>query len=138
MSNDEEKTSILIVDDKPENLLSLEAILEDLDLDIVRCTSGKDALWAVLKQDFSLIILDVYMPDMDGYETAKMIREKVKTKNIPIIFLTAVKKESEDVLKGFEAGGTYYLRKPIDPENLKNKVVGAIESYKRKLTETED
>lgn len=92
--------NILIVDDKPANLLALQKILKRPGLNIVEAKSGNDALSLVLEHKFALILLDVQMPDMDGFETAEIIRENEETKNIPIIFVTAISKERKYVFKG--------------------------------------
>ena len=114
--------SILVVDDRPENLLSIEALLEGSDCDIVKVTSGQQALREALKKDFALVHLDVQMPDMDGFETAELLRSSNRTKYIPIIFVTAISKEQYHVFKGYESGAVDYLLKPIEPNILRNKV----------------
>ncbi len=119
--NKTEKENILIVDDRPEDLLALKKLLKRPDLNIITATSGNDALAMVLEHDFALILLDVYMPDMDGFETAELMRENDKTKRIPIIFITAISKEQKYVCKGYDAGAVDYLFKPLDPDILKSK-----------------
>ncbi len=126
-----EKQNILLVDDRPENLLALETILENPELNIVKATSGKEALWLLLEYKFALVILDVQMPDMDGFETAELIRGKEKTKHIPIIFVTAISKEQKYVFKGYQAGAVDYLFKPIEPAILKSKVNIFLELHKQ-------
>lgn len=116
------KTSVLIVDDKPENLLAFETLLDDPGLDLVMATSGYEALARVLEHDFAVILLDVQMPEMDGFEVAELIRGYEKTKQIPIIFITALSKESSHVFKGYRSGAVDFLFKPIEPEILKSKV----------------
>ncbi len=130
--NKTEKENILIVDDRPENLLALEKLLKRPDLNIVRATSGNDALAMVLELDFALILLDVQMPDMDGFETAELMRENDDTKRIPIIFVTAISKEQKYVFKGYDAGAVDYLFKPLDPDILKSKVNVFLELHKQK------
>ena len=122
MVKDTRKASVLIVDDKPENLLAFEALLDDPDLDLVMATSGYEALAKVLEHDFAVILLDVQMPEMDGFEVAELIRGYEKTKRIPIIFITALSKESSHVFKGYRSGAVDFLFKPIEPEILKSKV----------------
>lgn len=115
------RVKILLVDDRPANLLTLESILEDLGQDIVKATSGKEALRHVLRDDFAVILLDVKMPDMDGFETATLIRERERSRHTPIVFLTAHKDE-EHVFRGYYAGAVDFLYKPINPEVLRSKV----------------
>ena len=124
-----EKTNILLVDDKPENLVALEAILEDLDQNLVKAGSGQEALRLVLKEDFAVILMDVQMPNMDGYETAKLIRGRKQSQNIPIIFLTAIYESEESVFKGYSIGAVDYLFKPFAPEILHSKVMTFVELY---------
>jgi signal transduction histidine kinase len=112
---------ILLVDDKPENLVALEAVLDGLGQQLIKAQSGKDALRACLEHDFAAILLDVKMPDMDGFETAAMIREREQSKDTPIIFLTALKSE-EHLFRGYYMGAVDYLYKPIVPEVLRSKV----------------
>ncbi len=130
--NDNEKVSILIVDDRPENLLVLESILEKIDLNIVKALSGNEALGLMLTEEFALVLLDVQMPDMDGFETAELMRSSEKTKFVPIIFVTAISKENSSIFKGYEVGAVDYLFKPIDPIILKSKVNVFIELYIQK------
>lgn len=127
-----EKVNILLVDDRPENLMALEASLEDLDLNIVKATSGNEALSLMLENDFALVLLDVQMPDMNGFETAEVMRESEGTKNIPIIFVTAISKDQKYVFKGYDMGAVDYLFKPLDPEILKSKAKVFINLHKQK------
>src|SRR5688572_12767674 len=117
----QETVSILLVDDKPENLVALEAVLEAPGHELITAQSGKEALRACLEHDFATILLDVKMPDMDGFETAAMIRERDRSCDTPIIFLTALKSE-EHLFRGYYMGAVDYLYKPIVPEVLKSKV----------------
>lgn len=117
-----EGINILLVDDHPENLLALEAVLDAPEYRLVRAQSGMEALRLLLKESFSLILLDVHMPGLNGYETAALIRERPKTRDIPIIFITAVNKSEEDVEKGYSVGAVDYIIKPFDPDSLKTKV----------------
>ncbi len=94
------RANILMVDDRPENLMSLEAILEPLNQNLVRAYSGEEALKYLLRQDFAVILLDVQMPGIDGFETASLIKERERTRHIPIIFLTAISKEDRYVFRG--------------------------------------
>ncbi len=127
-----EKFNILIVDDHPENLLALESILENPDLNILKASSGNEALGLLLDYDVSLVLLDVQMPGMDGFETAELMRSNDRTKNIPIIFVTAISKQRKHIFKGYEAGAVDYLYKPLDLEILKSKINAFIEFFKHK------
>lgn len=115
-------TNILLVDDKQENLLALEAILEIPDLNIFTALSGNTALGLMLENDFAVVILDVRMPGMDGFEVAELMRKSEKTKFIPIIFVTAFSKDESYIFKGYEIGAVDYLFKPLDPVILRSKV----------------
>jgi two-component system cell cycle response regulator len=123
---------VLLVDDRPENLLALESLLEDLDVNIAKATSGNEALSLMLKRDFGVVLLDVQMPEMDGFETAELMRGNERTKRIPIIFVTAISKEERYVFQGYEAGAVDYLFKPLIPEILRSKVSVFIELEKRR------
>lgn len=116
------RVNILLVDDHPENLFALEAVLDGPGYHLVRAHSGMEALKLLLKGDFSLILLDVCMPVLNGFETAALIRERPKTRDIPIIFITAVNKSDEDEAKGYAVGAVDYVIKPFDPDALKAKV----------------
>lgn len=124
--------NILIVDDRAENLLVLESLLENMDCNIIKALSGNEALGLMLDYDFALVLLDVQMPDMDGFETAELMRSNLKTKYIPIIFVTAISKEQKCIFKGYEVGAVDYLFKPIEPIILQSKVRIFIELYKQK------
>jgi CheY-like chemotaxis protein len=117
-----ERAKILLVDDRPENLLALEAILSALDQELVRANSGEEALRALLKDEFALILLDARMPGMDGFETAARIKGRNRTKNVPIIFLTAVDTDKNNTFRGYAAGAADYISKPFDPWVLRAKV----------------
>lgn len=116
------KPLILLVDDRVENLISLESVLENLDTETYRALSGNEALALTLKHDFALVLLDVQMPEMDGFETAELMRSNPKTRHLPIIFLTAGMKESQWQFKGYDSGAVDYLTKPIEPVILRSKV----------------
>lgn len=126
----QEQVKILLVDDKPENLVALEAVLDDLGEVLVKAHSGKEALRSCLEHDFAVILLDVKMPDMDGFETAAMIRERERSRNTPIIFLTALKSE-EHLFRGYYMGAVDYLYKPIVPEVLRSKVTVFVDLTKK-------
>jgi signal transduction histidine kinase len=121
--------NILMVDDHPENLLALEAILGDLGHNLVKAASGREALRHLLAEEFALILLDAAMPEMDGYETAELIRSREKTRKTPIIFLTADYKSESQVFKGYAVGAIDYLLKPYVPEVLRSKVTAFVELY---------
>ncbi len=127
-----EKQSILLVDDRPENLFALESILDDPALKLVKAISGNEALGLMLEHDFAMVLLDVQMPDMDGFETATLMRGSERTRHVPIIFVTAISKEQQYVFKGYDAGAVDYLFKPIDPEILKSKVKVFLDLDKQK------
>jgi PAS domain S-box-containing protein len=116
------KVNILMVDDHPENLLALEAVLISPNYHLVSANSGKEALKCMLKQDFAVILLDVQMPGLNGFETAKLIKAREKTKHVPIIFITAISQDMEHVHQGYEAGAIDYIFKPFHPETLKQKI----------------
>ncbi len=124
-------TNLLLVDDRPENLIALEAILEPLGQNLVRAESGLEALRHLLTMDFALILLDVQMPELDGFETAKLIKQRERTRAIPIIFLTAISKEPKNVFQGYSAGAVDYIFKPFDPEILRSKVSVFIDLHRK-------
>lgn len=122
---------ILLVDDNRKNLLALEGILECLEQNLVKVTSGKEALKCLMQMDFAVILLDVHMPDMEGFETAKIIRTRQQNQHTPIIFLTAISKSEMFVFKGYSVGAVDYLVKPIVPEILISKVGVFIELFQK-------
>jgi PAS domain S-box-containing protein len=125
---------ILMIDDRPENLLALEVLLAGENYTFVKATSGKEALKILLKeQDFAIILMDVLMPVMDGFETAKLIRESEKFRYVPIIFLTANTDKQEDIFKGYETGAVDFMVKPLSKEILKAKVSVFAELYKKNI-----
>src|SRR5882724_6108790 len=117
-----DKAVILIVDDKDANRLVLESLLSAKDRLLLKASSGEEALKITLNKDVDLIILDVQMPGMDGFEAAQILKSNRKTKNIPIIFATAESKERKLMMKGYDEGAVDYLFKPLDPEIVKAKV----------------
>ncbi len=123
------RAGILLVDDRPANLLALEAILEPLDLDLVRANSGEEALKHLLRREFALVLLDVQMPGMDGFETAAAIRAHPRTAELPIIFITAISRDAANIFTGYANGAVDYLLKPFDPEILRAKVSVFVELY---------
>ena len=116
-----DRVKILIVDDLKENHLVMESVLSDPELDIIKAMSGEEALALCIEHDFAVIFMDVQMPVMDGFEVAEILRSIEKTKNIPIIFVTAINKEQQSIFKGYEVGAVDYLPKPIDPIVLRSK-----------------
>jgi diguanylate cyclase (GGDEF)-like protein len=128
----ESKINILLVDDRPENLMAMEAVLERPELNIVKAQSGNDALAATLERDFALVLLDVQMPDMDGFEVAHLMKKNEKTRYIPIIFLTAISKEKKYIFKGYQTGAVDYLLKPLETEILKSKVDVFLQLHRQK------
>ncbi|MGW5155316.1 response regulator [Nonomuraea wenchangensis] len=124
-----DRAKILLVDDREENLIALEAILSSLDLVPVRARSGEEALKALLNTEFALILLDVRMPGMDGFETAAHIKRRERTRNIPIIFLTVVDSAPDYAFRSYAAGAVDYLTKPFDPWVLRAKVSVFAELY---------
>jgi PAS domain S-box-containing protein len=127
----QEPVEILIVDDRAENLLALEAILEPLGQTLVRAHSGDEALRLLLTHDFAMILLDVQMPGIDGFETARLIKSRERTKYIPIIFLTAISKDEEYVFEGYSVGAVDYLTKPFQPDILRSKVNVFVDLYQK-------
>ena len=123
---------ILIVDDKPENLIALEKLLGDFDCEIIKAGSGNEALAKTLEHNFALALIDVQMPDMDGYETVKLMRQVDKTHLLPVIFLSAIYFENEYLVQGIEAGAVDFITKPIQPRILLGKVKVFLELYEQK------
>jgi CheY-like chemotaxis protein len=124
--------TVLMVDDRSENLLALEAILAGLGHQLVRASSGEEALKRLLVDDVALILLDVQMPGMDGFETAQHIKSRERTRDIPIVFLTAIDGEAHQAFRGYAAGAVDYLSKPFDPWVLRAKVSVFIELHERR------
>ena len=125
----EAKANILLVDDRPESLLALEVVLADLGQNLVRADSGTQALRCVLMQDFAVILLDVHMPGMNGFETAALIRERERSMHTPIVFLTASDQSELAVFQGYSVGAVDYLIKPFAPEILKSKVAVFVDLF---------
>jgi PAS domain S-box-containing protein len=137
---DHEPVEILLVDDRPENLLALEAILEPLNQKLIRAHSGDEALRMLLQHDCAVILLDVQMPGINGFETARLIKARERTKYIPIIFLTAISKEEEYVFEGYSVGAVDYMAKPFQPDILRSKVNVYVDLYlkQKQLTKQQD
>ncbi|MCC7317234.1 MAG: response regulator [Bacteroidales bacterium] len=130
--NQQPKFNILIVDDRPENLLTLEGILENDELNILKANSGNEALSVMLDHNIALVLMDVQMPGMDGFEVAEIMRSSERTKYIPIIFVTAISKQRQHIFKGYESGAVDYLYKPLDLEILQSKIKAFIDFFQRK------
>ncbi|MCU0820971.1 MAG: diguanylate cyclase [Spirochaetes bacterium] len=126
------KAKILLVDDIPDSLYAIEEILREQDCCIVKALSGQDALKKIIEYEFALVLLDVQMPEMDGYETAELIHATKDTEELPIIFLTAINKEEKHIARGYKAGAVDYLFKPVDPAVLQSKVRIFLQMYYRK------
>ncbi len=125
------KAKILLVDDQPKNLLALNAMLEPLGQELVQASSGKEALRHLLRDEFALVLLDVQMPVLDGYEVAELIRGREKSRAVPIIFLTAIHRDQRLVARAYTVGAVDYILKPIEPEILRSKVAVFIELYQK-------
>ena len=121
---------ILLVDDRPKNLVALEALLEDLGQTLVKANSGRQALKQLLDHDVAVVLLDVQMPGLDGFQTAEMIRQRDRTKHTPIIFVTGISKDHDQVLRGYSLGAVDYIFKPIDPVILRSKVMVFVELFR--------
>jgi CheY-like chemotaxis protein len=124
-----QKARILLVDDRAENLIALEAILSSLNQQLVPVRSGEAALKALLTDEFAVILLDVVMPGMDGFETAAHIKRRARTHDVPIIFLTAAGAEPDHAFRGYAAGAVDYIAKPFDPWVLRAKVAVFVDLY---------
>src|SRR2546426_12250317 len=125
-----DKANILLVDDHPGKLLSYQAILDGMGGNLVLAHSGREALQCLLKDEFALILLDVVMPEMDGFETATLIRERPRLKETPIIFLTAFDTSDFDRLKGYQMGAVDFVFAPVVPGILRAKVAVFVELYR--------
>jgi two-component system sensor histidine kinase/response regulator len=125
------RARVLLVDDRPDNLLALTAVLEPLGADLVTARSGEEALRHLLGEEFAVIVLDVQMPVLDGFETARLIKQRERTRHIPIVFLTAISGEPEHYLRGYEVGAVDYVYKPFAPEILRAKVRVFMELWQR-------
>ena len=128
---DDERVEILLVDDAPDKILALEAALSDLDQTVVKASSGSEALRLVLKRDFAVILLDINMPGMDGFETATLIRQRKSSAHTPIIFVTSFSTADVEVYRGYSLGAVDYLFTPVTPEVLRSKVTVFVELAKK-------
>ncbi|MFH1937516.1 MAG: response regulator, partial [Bacteroidota bacterium] len=131
MEHMNEKFNLLIVDDRKENLITLESIIDNPELNIIKVLSGNEALAAMLEHNISLVLMDVQMPGMDGFETAELMRGSERTKHIPIIFITATYRQPKQIFRGYESGAVDYLYKPLDRKILQNKIRAYIEFFKQ-------
>ena len=129
---DQSQFKILLVDDRPENLITLEGILESPELVIYKAGSGNEALGLLLEHNFALVLMDVQMPGMDGFETAEIMRANDRTKHVPIIFVTAINKQRKHIFQGYQSGAVDYLYKPLDLEILKNKIKAFVEFFRHR------
>lgn len=127
LSTERRTAKVLIVDDRADNLVALEAVLEPLGYELVKATSGTEALHQLLDHEISLIVLDVQMPGMDGFETAALLKARLATRHVPIIFLTAISHDSNFQMRGYNVGAVDYISKPFDPDVLRAKVVTLVE-----------
>jgi PAS domain S-box-containing protein len=132
MRAQDEQVKILLVDDQPKNLLALESILGDSGLALVKAHSGRAALRHLLETEFAVILLDVQMPEMDGFETATLVRQRDKSRDTPIIFLTALSRSETNVFRGYELGAVDYIFKPFHPEILRSKVNVFVELFRKR------
>jgi signal transduction histidine kinase len=128
------RTPVLVVDDHDDNLIAVEAVLDGLGVDVIRASSGEEALRHLLGTEVALILLDVQMPVLDGFETARMIKSRARTANVPIIFLTALDRDIDHELEGYGTGAVDYLRKPFEPAVLRSKVAGFASLYRQAKT----
>ena len=126
-----ERVNILIVDDEPKNLAVLESVLDDPDYRLMRAVSGEQALLALMENEFAVLVLDIRMPGMTGFELAQMVKERKKTARIPIIFLTAYYNEDQHVLAGYDSGAVDYLHKPVNAQVLRSKVAVFAELHRK-------
>lgn len=125
------RAKILLVDDRPENLFALESILEPLEQELVRATSGTEALKQVLLHDFSVILMDVKMPDLNGFDTVRYIKERERSRSVPIIFITALDDDAETLFEGYSVGAVDFIKKPYNPHILRSKVEVFVQLHHR-------
>ena len=130
--------NILLVDDQPSNLDALEAILSSPEHHLVRARTANEALMALLHDEFAAIVLDIRMPEVSGIELAELIKQRKRSRDIPIVFLTAHLLDEKDALKGYVAGGVDYLIKPINPEILRSKIAVFVDLFRKTRALAED
>ncbi len=131
MIKTETPVNILLVDDKPANLLALEAVLDSMNLNLMKAYSGEEGLQKLMLEDFAIVLMDVRMPEMDGFETAAMIHRRDPSQKTPIIFLTAAQENEADVTRAYAVGAIDYLLKPFEPSILQTKVAVLIDLYRK-------
>ena len=131
MSSVPEQASVLAVDDDVRNLTALQGLLSDMPVRVVTARSGEQALRHLLRQEFAVILLDARMPGMDGFEVARLIRERERSRHTPIIFLTGAYEDTPSMTRGYEAGAVDYIVKPLRPEILKSKIAVFVELYRK-------
>ena len=127
-----DRVNILLVDDQANNLLALESILSEMGENLVTAQSGTQALRHLLHMDFAVVLLDVQMPDLDGFETANLIRQRDRSRDTPIIFLTALSRSESNVFRGYELGAVDYIFKPFHPDILRSKVNVFVELFRKR------
>ena len=132
------KPKVLIVDDNEGNVIAMQAVLGDLDIEILTATLAERAIYLAIVHDLALIIMDVHMPDMDGFETAARIRQSERSKHVPIMFVTGVKRSKEEVARGYNIGAVDYLLKPVDADILRAKVGAFLDIYGHRLALEKD
>ena len=123
------RANVLVADDRPANVLAIQQVLEPLSHNVVTANSGEEVLRSLLTTEFAVVLLDVQMPIMDGFEIAAQIKRREKTRHIPIIFLTAVNQEPSDIFQGYEAGAVDYLTKPVEPWLVRAKVAAFVDIW---------
>ena len=123
------RANVLVADDRPANVLAIQQVIEPLDLNVVTANSGEEVLRSLLTTEFAVVLLDVQMPIMNGFEIATQIKRREKTRHLPIIFLTAVNQEPGDVFHGYEAGAVDYLTKPVEPWLVRAKVAAFVDIW---------
>ena len=128
-----EQVSLLLVDDRPENLLALKVILERPEYRLVTATTGDEALGLALRETFAVALIDIAMPGMDGLEVAVHLKELERSRDIPIIFITAFVDDPEEIHRAYSAGGADYLVKPLDAEIVRKKVAVFVDLPKRRI-----
>src|SRR5512135_1723392 len=134
MMENEVKANVLLVDDSPANLMALETVLADLGQNLVKAQSGREALRHLLERDFAVIVLDVNMPDMSGFETASLIRARPRSKHTPIVFMTAISQSDASAMLGYEMGAVDYIYTPVAPEVIRAKVRAFVDLFRMNQT----
>ena len=138
MNSTQTQASVLAVDDDTRSLMALQGLLADMSLRVVTAKSGDEALRCVLRQDFAVILMDARMPGVDGFEAARLIRERERSRHTPIIFLTSAYEDAPSVTRGYEAGAVDYIVKPLRPEVLKSKIAVFVNLYRNNAMLTQE